>query len=178
MNLLDYCLAGTLIVSTAAAAMQGLFYEIWMFSASLAAIGIAAWQYDALAPFFSWAGSEAAANAAAFIAVMVLVLLAAMVVGRMLRGVLRGVGMGGLDRFLGALLGLVRGWALGVAAIFILIAYPVNPQWVRGSTLAPGYLWASRSLAAIMPDDLAARFQRQWHNLLPDALHGISKVVP
>lgn len=165
MNLLDYALIALVAISVVMAALRGFVYEVWMMAATLIAIAIAAWQYPALAPWFRWLGGEPATNFAAFVAVVAIVMLVAMMAGRFLRGSVRAVGLGGLDRLLGAGLGLFRGLLLGAALVLILTAYPLRPHWVRGSRLAPDFLWASRALAAVVPQHLAGRFHaaaQQW----------------
>lgn len=163
MNLLDYVLILVVAISVITAAIQGFVYEIWMMAATAAAIGLAAWQYGAAAAWFGWLGAEEARNFAGFITVLVLVLVLATIAGRIMRRMLRAAGLGGLDRVLGAGLGLVRGVVLAIVLVFVVMAFPFSPQLVRGSRLAPQLLWGGRALAAVMPTDLAGRFEIEYH---------------
>lgn len=163
MNLLDYVLIGVVAISVLAAAAKGFVYEMWMMAAAAVAVGVAAWQFGAVAAWLESVpllGSEEIRNFVAFALIVVVVLVAAAVSGRLLRGAVRAVGLGWPDRLMGAGLGLVRGALLGVALVAMLTAFPFRPSWVEDSTLAPGFLWGSKVLAAVMPDDLAERFRR------------------
>lgn len=159
MNLLDLALVAIVALSVVTAASRGFVYEVWMMAATVVAIGVAAWQYPAVVPWLGWIGGEEARHFAAFVVVLGAVLLAAMALGRVLRRLLHAVGLGGVDRLLGAGLGLVRGVVLGAVVVFMLVAYPFNPRLVRGSALAPGFLWGSRALARVMPSALEGRFR-------------------
>lgn len=164
MNLLDYALILVVAISVVAAAMRGFVYEVWMMAAAVVAIGLAFWQYSRFAPWFHFLGTDAAANFAAFAAVLIVVLLVAAITGRIVRRLLRAVGLGGVDRVLGAGLGLARGFVLGVALIFMMTAFPFNRNLLLGSRLAPGFEWGSRALARMVPSDLEARFELEWKN--------------
>ncbi|MGH9392930.1 MAG: CvpA family protein, partial [Terriglobales bacterium] len=67
-------------------------------------------------------------------------------------------GLGGMDRLLGAGLGLVRGLILGVALVAVLTAYPFWPRLLTGSRLAPACMWGSRALVLVMPAGLEQDF--------------------
>lgn len=158
MNVLDYVLLGIIAVSVLTAAAKGFVYEIWMMIAAVAAVVAAAWQFPAVAPWLNFLGDPEAQNFAAFAAVLVVVLIAAVIAGRMMRGAVRAVGLGGMDRVLGAGLGLVRGLLLAVALVAVLTAYPFRPQLLAESRLAPTLQWGSRALVVVMPGDLENHF--------------------
>jgi len=161
MNLLDYALIAIVALSVLTAAMKGFVYEVWMMAATVVALGVAAWQYGAVADRLQWITLPPAnevRNFVAFVAILVGVLLLATIAGRLLRSAVRAVGLGWPDRLLGAGLGLVRGGLLCVAVVAMLTAFPLSPALVRDSSLAPGLLWGGRVLAAVMPAELAARF--------------------
>ncbi|TAN21087.1 MAG: hypothetical protein EPN33_13430, partial [Acidobacteria bacterium] len=61
MNLLDYILLLIVAVSIVTAAVKGFFYEIWMMAATIAAILLAAWNYEAAAKWLHWIGVPEAA---------------------------------------------------------------------------------------------------------------------
>lgn len=160
MNLLDYILVLIVAVSILTAAVKGFFYEIWMMAAAIAAILLAAWNYEAAAKWFHWIGVREAAHFCGFILILVLVLVAAAVIGRLIRTAMHAVGLKLPDRLLGAGLGLVRGVLLCMAVLAVMIAYPFQPGLVRQSRLAPDLLWGSRALVHVVPAELATRFRQ------------------
>ena len=157
MNALDYALLALVALSALAAAMRGLIYEVWMMAAALAAVLVAGWEYRAAAGWLTWIGNAEARRFAAFALIVALLLALAAAAGRVVRGAVRAVGLGWLDRLLGASLGVARGLLLGVALVAVLTAFPIDARLVRGSRFAPGFLWASRGLAWIMPRSLSQR---------------------
>lgn len=168
MNLLDYVLILVVAISVITAAIQGFMYEIWMMAATVVAIGVAAWQYSRAAAWFGWLGAEEARNFAGFIAVLLLVMLAAALAGRLMRRLLRAAGLGGLDRVMGAGLGLVRGVVLAIVLVFVIMAFPFSPRLMQSSRLAPDLVWGGRALAQVMPLDLASRFELEYRRQLKD----------
>jgi len=157
------------------AAMQGFVYEVWMMVATIAAITIAVWQYARVEPWLGWVHSPAARGLAAFLLVAGAVLLAGALLGRLVRGMLRATGLRGIDRLLGAGLGLARGLMMGAVLVFLLTAYPMHRGWVAGSRLAPGFMSGSRALAALVPQALANRFEKGLQQVAPSgwtALNG------
>ncbi len=160
MNLLDYILLLIVAVSIVTAAVKGFFYEIWMMAAAIAAILLAAWNYEAAAKWFHWIGVPEAAHFCGFILILVVVLIAAAVIGRLIRSAMHAVGLKLPDRLLGAGLGLVRGVLLCMAVLAVMIAYPFQPALVQQSHLAPDLLWGSRALVHVVPAELATRFHK------------------
>jgi len=158
VNALDYVLLGIVAVSVVTAATKGFVYEVWMMIAAVAAVVAAAWQFPAVAPWLNFLDNPEAQNFAAFALVLLAVLIAAMIAGRMMRGAVRAVGLGGMDRVLGAGLGLVRGLLFAVALVAVLTAYPFRPQLLAESRLAPTLQWGSRALVVVMPGDLEQNF--------------------
>ncbi len=159
MNALDYALLALVALSALAAAMRGLVYEVWMMAAAVAAVILAAWEYRTAAGWLTWIGNPEARRFAAFALIVALALAIAAAVGRLVRGAVRAVGLGWLDRLLGAGLGVARGLLLGVALVAVLTAFPVDSRLVQGSRFAPGFLWASRGLAWVMPPELSRKFE-------------------
>ncbi|HXR96275.1 MAG TPA: CvpA family protein [Terriglobales bacterium] len=170
MNAFDYILIAMVGISTVAAASKGFVYEVWMFAATLAGIGIAGWMYPAAADWIARVPvdmSLEARNFAGFGLILVLVLLLAAIVGRMGRGAVHAIGLGWADRILGAGLGLVRGVALAAVVVVMLAAYPIAPGAIAGSTLAPPVLRLSRGMESLMPADVAGRLRTLAQKEMP-----------
>lgn len=162
MNGFDYILIAMVGISTVAAASKGFVYEVWMFAATLAGIGLAGWMYPVAADWIArlpFGLSLEARNFAGFGLILVLVLLAAAIVGRIGRGAVHAIGLGWADRILGAGLGLVRGIALAAVVTVMLAAYPIAPGMLAGSTIAPPVLRLSHRAESLMPTNVASRLR-------------------
>ncbi|TAN20710.1 MAG: hypothetical protein EPN33_14370, partial [Acidobacteria bacterium] len=61
MNGLDSFFTLIVVASIVTAAVKGFFYEIWMMAATIAAILLAAWNYEAAAKWLHWIGVPEAA---------------------------------------------------------------------------------------------------------------------
>ena len=130
MNWVDLVVLGVVLISGFLAFARGLVRE---------ALGLGAWVISGyaayrIAPLIApWARlqiSDAAfADTAAFVGVFVIVLILLSLVASALAGLVRGSALGGLDRTLGLVFGLLRGAALVcVAYILAGLAIPVD-QW-------------------------------------------------
>lgn len=162
MNLLDIILVAIIAVSVITAASKGFVYEIWMMVAAVVALIIALWQYPTVASWLTWitiSPREEIRNFVGFVLILLAGLLLGMVVGRIMRGAVRAVGLEKFDRLLGAGLGLVRGLLLAVVVVVMMTVWPFNFGLLRGSALAPGFLWGGRALAKTLPAELELRFE-------------------
>ncbi len=83
--------------------------------------------------------SESLRLLVAFLAVFLAVLLAMMLLANLLSGLLRRAGLGPVDRILGAVFGLVRGFAIVMVVVLLagLTALPRQPVWRDAMLSAP-----------------------------------------
>ncbi|WP_460821309.1 CvpA family protein [Lysobacter olei] len=95
-----------------------------------------------------------AGHALAFIAVMVVV----GVVGWLVRKLVQSAGLGGMDRMLGFMLGLVRGGFVACALVLILAltSMPREPQW-RASPVVPVLVPGAQWLRGWLPEWVATQ---------------------
>ena len=142
MTWLDYTLIGVLLVSIAWGVWRGLVRE---------AISLAGWVVAFLvanllaAPLVELLPKSLPRPEwhlpLAFVVIFLLTLTLSTLVGLLLSKLVTKVGLGGLDRTLGGLFGLVRGWfiALALALLAGLTTLPLHPTWkesLSGPTLA------------------------------------------
>jgi uncharacterized membrane protein required for colicin V production len=98
------------------------------------------------------------ADVFAFLAIFFAVLILFSIAGRVARKLMKAAGLSGFDRFLGALLGLVKG-ALVVAVVLMgLTAFTPTSVLLEDSRLAPYFLVVGRSAIWVAPSQLRARF--------------------
>ncbi len=67
-------------------------------------------------------------------------------------------GLSGFDRFLGAVLGLLRGGLMVAIILMGMTAFQPASQLLQNSQLAPYFLVVGRAAIWLAPSDLRARF--------------------
>src|SRR6202023_3531249 len=74
------------------------------------------------------------------------------------RWLMKQSGLSGLDRFLGALLGLVKGGLVVAVVLMGMTAFTPTSKLLENSRLAPYFLVVGRAAIWVAPSDLRARF--------------------
>jgi membrane protein required for colicin V production len=139
MNLADYVVIGTVVISAIVGAMRGFLREAVALAAWVVALFIA-WHFaDLVEPHLGGllAGSYVKPWAARIIIVVVILLLGA-AIGAMLGHFVRLSMFSGTDRFLGSLFGLLRGVVL--FGVFVILGQLLNldgERWWHRSLLMP-----------------------------------------
>ena len=159
MNIADLMIVLVLLVSVTQAAMSGFFQEAFAIAGAVFGYIVAAWQYQRLAAYMAtYITSRWLAEIVAFLLIFSLVLVLAGVLGRTVRWLIKEVGLSGLDRFMGALLGLVRGSLLVAIVLVSMTAFTPNSRWLQGSSLAPYFQVVGRAAIWVAPSELRAQF--------------------
>lgn len=76
-------------------------------------------------------------NLSAFAILFVLTILVGTLVGNMLQKLIQAVGLGGADRALGALFGILRGLIIVSLVLLVTINFDFSSSWYEGSFLVP-----------------------------------------
>jgi membrane protein required for colicin V production len=159
MSIADWIILGFLVISVVGAAIEGFFHEAFGLAGLVIGYLLAAWQYQRLADWFAphlkspWLG-----EIAGFLIIFFAVLIAAGFAGRTARWMMKKAGLSTIDRFLGALLGLLRG-ALVVAIVLTAVAaFAPAAKWLDESQLAPYFLVGGRAAIWLAPSELRQRF--------------------
>lgn len=156
MNWVDLVVIAVVIVSGLLALMRGLVRELLGIAAWVGAVAAAAWAFPIVQPSFrQWIGNPELADPAAFLAVFVLALIVLSIVASLLGGVVRDSALGGVDRTLGMVFGLLRGAVIVIAAYIGLGMVMAPDRWpeplMQARTLPYAYagaVWTVRLLPA------------------------------
>lgn len=155
MNWVDLAVLGVVLVSGLLGLARGFVKE---------SLGVGAWVgagYAAVltAPlvqgkFTEWLGSAELGNPAAHTAMFVVALILLSMIAGWVGSLVHSAGLGGVDRSLGALFGVVRGFAL-VVAVFVVAGFAMPPQrWpeaVREARLLPFVADAAQWIVQQLP---------------------------
>jgi membrane protein required for colicin V production len=159
VTLADWLICGVVLINVITAAMQGFFAEALTMAGLVVGYIVAAWQYRGVAEWLEqylknpWL-AEIFSYFIIFFAIVILFGIAA----RIARWLMKKAGLSVLDRFLGALLGVVKG-ALMVAVILMgMTAFEPTSKLLQNSQLAPYFLVAGRAAIWVAPSELRARF--------------------
>ncbi|MGA8540435.1 MAG: CvpA family protein [Terriglobales bacterium] len=182
MSIADWIIIAFLVLSVIGAAIEGFFHEAFKLAGLVVGYLLAAWQYHRLADWFAphlkspWLG-----EIAGFLIIFFAVLIVAGIAGQIARWAMKKAGLRSIDRFLGAVLGLLKG-ALVVAIVLMAVtAFAPASKWLSASQLAPYFLVGGRAAIWIAPSELRHRFyqgldyMRQVHSATDKALPQSSK---
>lgn len=151
MTLIDWIIVVIVAVSTLAAGWRGLVRSLISLAGWIAAFVSALLFGSVVAQWLPESWGEPARVAAGHVIAFFGVLFVAALFGLLASRIVRAIGLGGADRWLGALFGFARG-ALIVAVVSVLFSWtPVADAaaW-RSSTLLP---WVAHALEAVGPHD-------------------------
>jgi membrane protein required for colicin V production len=159
MTAADWLIVAVVLLNVVLAAMHGFFAEAFSMAGLAVGYVVAAWRYKRLAGWFmSFLKSELLAEIFAFLIIFFAILILFSIAGRIARKLMKAAGLSGFDRFLGALLGVVKG-ALVVAVVLMgMTAFTPTSQMLEHSELAPYFLVAGRAAIWVAPSELRARF--------------------
>lgn len=161
MALIDWLIIIVLLVSVLTAAKNGLLLEVFSLAGLILGFVLASWNYQRLLPWLTHLiHLLPAAEAVSFLLIALGVMLLAGILGRVIRWSVHSIGLGWVDRFLGALFGIVKGFVLVTVAVLVIAAFFPQASWFRHSRLAPCFLTAAHHVSVEAPAGLEQRIRR------------------
>src|SRR5579864_3890377 len=161
MTVLDWIICALLLFSVITAAIQGFFSEALTTAGLIVGYIVAAWQYRSLAEWFeSFLKNEWLAEILGFLIIFFAILLLFGIAARIARWVMKEAGLSGFDRFLGGVLGLLKGGLMVAVILMGMTAFAPTSRLLTNSQLAPYFLVVGRAAIWLAPADLRARFDQ------------------
>ncbi len=174
MSPADWIILAVLILSVITAATQGFFAEALNLAGLVVGYLVAAWQYQHVAAWFeSYLKSETLAEILGFLVVFFAVVLIFGIAGRIARWVMKEAGLSGFDRFLGGLLGLLKGGLIVSVILMGMTAFTPGSKLLANSQMAPYFLVVGRAAIWLAPSAMRSRFY-QGLDLLHRAPQNVS----
>lgn len=174
MSPADWMILAVLILSVITAATQGFFAEALNLAGLVVGYLVAAWQYEHVAAWFeSYLKSETLAEILGFLVVFFAVVLIFGIAGRIARWVMKEAGLSGFDRFLGGLLGLLKGGLIVSVILMGMTAFTPGSKLLANSQMAPYFLVVGRAAIWLAPSAMRSRFY-QGLDLLHRAPQNVS----
>jgi membrane protein required for colicin V production len=159
MTLADWLICALVLVNVVTAAMQGFFSEALTMGGLVVGYLVAAWKYRGLAEWLeSFLKNPWLAEVLGFLIIFFAIVLLFGIAARMARWVMKQSGLSGLDRFLGAVLGLLKGGLMVAVILMGMTAFTPTSKLLQNSQLAPYFLVVGRAAIWAAPAELRARF--------------------
>jgi membrane protein required for colicin V production len=159
MTALDWIICALILFSVITAAIQGFFSEALTTAGLIVGYIVAAWKYRSLAEWFeTFLKNPWLAEIVGFLIIFFAILLLFGVAARIARWIMKEAGLSGFDRFLGALLGLLRGGLMVAVILMGMTAFEPASKLLQNSELAPYFLVVGRAAIWLAPSELRARF--------------------
>jgi membrane protein required for colicin V production len=159
MNAVDYAVIVLLLLSIGAGVIRGAIREVMNIAGWVLAYGIAHAFAADLAPLFSeWVGEPVGRTFLAWAAIFLVVVLVVSMVASLLSEVVRKLGLSGLDRGVGALIGLARGLLVLLALTLVigLTKIPQSTVW-REAVVTPWLELAALYTRGLLPESVASK---------------------
>jgi membrane protein required for colicin V production len=168
MSWLDFVFGIIIIASVAAGFAKGFIRIGIGFIAALIGIVMASWFYGTAAGWLTpYVTSPGVANFLGFLTIFAIVLSFGALVSTLLVRVFKLVGLSWLDRFLGAVFGVVRGLLISVALLMIMLAFaPAKTHnAVVDSYFSPYVMESANLLSRVAPFELKDGFRRGYEEI-------------
>jgi membrane protein required for colicin V production len=131
------------------------------FAAMIVGMFCGFWFYGIVAGYvIDYVSSRAIANLIGFFVILAGVLIVGAILGRILAKFFKWVGLSWLDRLLGGVFGIVRGFVIAAAMVTVLLAFSPSPppRSVVDSKILPYVINVSDALAAMTPHEIKDQF--------------------
>jgi len=159
MTLADWLICALVLVNIVTAAMQGFFSEALTMGGLVVGYIVAAWKYRSIAEWLeSFFKNPWLAEVLGFLVIFFAIVLLFGIAARVARWLMKQSGLSGLDRFLGAVLGLLKGGLMVAVILMGMTAFTPTSKLLQNSQLAPYFLVVGRAAIWAAPAELRARF--------------------
>ncbi len=160
MNLFDILVVIVVGYGLIRGIFRGLIKEVAAIVGVLAGFWAAYTYYPLLSRLLDgWVAHPAYRDMLGFLAIFCVVLIVISILGVVIKYLLRVAFLGGVDRFCGALFGLLKGVLISAVVLMMLTAFlPKGAPLVRDSLLAPHVYAVSEALARVTERELKAQF--------------------
>jgi len=156
-----------LLVSIVLALRKGLARELISLVALFGGFFLASFHYPAVAGWFAgFTRTRAIADLIGFLAIFLACLLLGAVASYLVNRFIKMASLQWADRVLGAVFGLLRGWAISSVIALAVIAFPVHPEGMARSVLAPFLLAGARAAVLMVPQELKLKFDAEYRKIV------------
>jgi membrane protein required for colicin V production len=164
---LDYAFALLIVISTGFAMTKGLAREIISLVALIGGFLLAAFYHPVIADWFkAFSKTDAIANLLGFVIIFLGCILLGAISAFLVNRFIKMASLEWVDRLLGGVYGLLRGWAIASIIVLALIAFPVRENLLARSVLAPYLLAGARAAVYLVPQPMKDKFNEEYKKVL------------
>jgi len=162
-----YYFAGIIIVSIVFAVRKGLAREIISLAALIGGFVLASLYYPIPAGILNdYVRNESIANLLGFLTIFIGFITLGALIAFVVNRFLKKASIKWVDRLLGGVFGLLRGWAICSIMAIAITAFPVRENSMAQSVLGPYILAGARVGAHLVPNKLKESFNEQYKKIL------------
>jgi membrane protein required for colicin V production len=155
----DWVICTIVLLNVVAAAIQGFFSEALTMAGLVVGYVVAAWRYRSVAEWLeSFLKNPWLAEILGFLIIFFAILVLFGLAARIARWVMKESGLRPFDRFLGGVLGLLKGGLMVAVILMGMTAFEPTSRYLANSQLAPYFLVVGRAAIWLAPSELRARF--------------------
>jgi membrane protein required for colicin V production len=164
---LDFFFTSVILVSVVFALLKGLVREIVSLVALIGGFFLAVLYYSVPAAWFSEVSrNESVANLIGFFIIFLGCILFGAIISFIVNRFMKAASIKWVDRLLGGVFGLLRGWAVCSILAVGLIAFPIRENMMARSVLAPYILAGARTAIHLVPQSMKDKFDEQYKKVL------------
>jgi membrane protein required for colicin V production len=164
---LDFIFSIILVISIVFALKKGLMREIISLVALIGGFFLSAIYYRVPARFLAeYSRTESVADLLGFLIIFIGCILAGAIISFIVNRFLKAASLKWVDRLLGGVFGLLRGWAICSMIVLAVIAFPVRDSIMTRSFFAPYLLAGARAAAFLVPNTLKEKFNSQYKKVV------------
>jgi len=157
---LDWVLIAIMALSVLFSVIRGFTRELISLGALVWGFILACWFYPAVAHhLLRWMRTPEVASFVAFLLILFATMLAGGLIAHFAGKLLAKTGLRWFDRLLGASFGLVRGILACAIVVLVLAVFPLGPQPLNESRLAPYVMQGARVIVSVAPQEMRSRFR-------------------
>ena len=163
----DFLFAIVILSSVVFALRKGLVREIVSLVALIGGFVLAVLYYRIPAAMLSeFTRTESIAELLGFLIIFVGCIALGIVLAVIVNRFINAASLTWIDRVLGGIFGLLRGWAIASVIVVALVAFPVRESVLARSFLAPFLLAGARTAIVMVPQHLKDKFNEQYQKVL------------
>jgi membrane protein required for colicin V production len=166
-SFLDAVFALIFMISIVFALLKGLAREIISLASLIGGFFLAVFFYHIPANLFKEISkTDAIANLIGFSIIFLGCILLGAVAAFLVNRFIKAASLKWMDRLLGGIFGLLRGWIIASILLLALIAFPIKADFLSRSVLAP-YLLAGANIAIhCVPQKVKDQFNEHYSNVV------------
>ena len=167
LKILDILALAIVAISFVTALVKGLIRELIALAAAISGLLLAVYYFAAVSPWLERIGiGTILSELLAFVSIFLGCIIAGSLLSSLLNRFISALNMRWIDRLLGGVFGLLRGWLI-VAVIFLaLTVFPIRSDLVSGTVTGEYFLVVTQKLVELStPESFQVRFEKEYERI-------------